>query len=397
MKKLALVVSLILGGAGLLAAADPYPEVLQILPVTARAGQKIPNFKVVGRYFQNFTTMEFRKQSGVDKNITVTKVVKKDPSYVVVEINIPAQVTGKRVVVVKTAVGASSIVFNTENTFEIQAALAKGPDLRIAQITWGTFDGLTRVHVFNSGGTGVKNFKVDLYLDSVKKQTYTFASMLPAGSTMPFEATGLTIPKTKGTYLAKAIADPANKVVEISETNNTREAPFVQAADEFTIPANQFATPTSVKDKTAPNFTLKDYRTKPWSLYDYRGKPILLVLGSMWSRYTQVETAALRDIYKEYQPKGLVVVEVLYDDLDQNTSVDPTSDLLKTWVDGNQLTFTVLGDVVNSDPTHSAYTLYHSFYQPMNYIIKKDGTVYRLIEGFYEGDIRTACAAVTAE
>ncbi len=70
-------------------------------------------------------------------------------------------------------------------------------------------------------------------------------------------------------------------------------------------------------------------------------------------------------------------------------------ELLKAWVDINKLTFPVLGDIYYTDSVHSAYELYHSTYQPMNYTIKRDGTVYSLIEGFYETALRTAVKAIT--
>ena len=384
-----------LAASGCLLAADQYPDVVQVQPGTAMAGQVIPNFKVVGTHFENFKALEFRKSSGPDTLIKVRKIVKKDPTYVVAEVEIPQNVTGKRVVVVKTSVGASLITANADNGFQIAPYQPKGPDLKISQIRWGTFDGTLRVYVQNAGGVAVKNFKVDLYLDGAVKQRYTFTPTLPAGSIVPFETTSLQIPKTAGTYVVRAVVDPVSKITETNEANNSRETRFVQPADEFVIPSDSYATPSLVRGKTAPNFTLKDYRSKPLTLYDYRGKPILLVLGTMWSVYMQVETAALKDIYKEYASKGLVIVEVLYEDTNRENPKDPSPDLLKAWTEINQLPFPALTDTLYSDSSHSAYMLYRSYYQPMNYAIKKDGTVHTLIEGFYETSIRAAVKDIT--
>ncbi|MEW6364378.1 MAG: redoxin domain-containing protein [Acidobacteriota bacterium] len=381
--------------SGCLLAADPYPDVIQVQPTTAMAGQVIPNFKVVGTHFDNFKGLEFRKSSGPDTLIKVTKIIKKDPAYVIAQVQIPQNATGKRVVVVKTSVGASVITANADNGFQITPYKAKGPDLKISQIRWGTFDGTLRVYVQNAGGTPVKNFKVDLYLGGAIKQRYTFAPTLPAGSTVPFETTSLQIPKTAGTYIVKAVVDPVGQITETNETNNSRETTFVQPADELVIPSGTFATPSLVRNKTAPNFTHKDYRTKPLTLYDYRGKPILLVLGTMWSLYTQVETAALKSIYSEYSSKGLVIIEVLYEDTSSASPKDPTPELLKVWTEANELPFPALSDTLYSDSSHSAYMLYASQYQPMNYFIRKDGTIYNLIEGFYETAIRNAVKEIT--
>lgn len=398
MKRRLVFVSILLAAASVALATDQFPDVIQVLPVAARAGQKIPNFKIVGTHFENFKSVEFRKSSGVDKLIHMTKVIKRDPTYVVVEVDIAEQLKGKRVVVVKTSVGASLITASADNTFEIMPALAKAPDLKVSQIGWGTGkDNFVRAYVQNAGGEPAKNFKVDMYLNGVKTEVYTHASTLPAGATMSFETLTLKLPKTKGTNVVKAVADSTNKIEEISETNNTREVTFDEPADEFVIPTSGYASNTLVRDKMAPNFTLKDWRSKPFTFYDNRGKPVLIVIGAMWSSYTQAETAALKKIYTDYQPKGLVVVQVLYDDLDSATSADPAPELLKAWVDGNQLLFPVLGDVYYSNRGYSVYTLYHSFYQPMNYIIAKNGSVYQLIEGFYEGAIRGALDVVTAQ
>ncbi len=396
MKRFLFALLFSVAASGLLAAADPYPDLVQILPMTARAGQTIPNFKVIGTHFDNFQKIEFRKGTGVDKLIKMTKIIKKDPSYVIVEMEIPAGITGKRAVVVLTNAGTSVITFTPENTFEVLPYSKKKPDLKISKIAWGTTSdsngNLARVSVQNAGGTPVRNFKVDLYLDGTKKLRYTYAPILPAGSTMVIEPPGFRIPNLKGGYTVRATVDPENKIEEESEKNNSLAVPFAQAADEFVIPAGGYATYALTKLKTAPNFTLKDYRTKPYTLYDYRGKPIFVVLGSMWSAYNQAETAALNKILTDYQSKGLTIIQVLYDDLnsDDNILKAPTPDLLKLWVDANSLKFPVLADIADTDLAHSAFARYQSQYQPMNYIINSDGTVQALLEGFYEADVRTA-------
>ncbi len=380
----------------ILMAADSYPDLLQILPVTARAGQTIPNFKVIGTHFENFQKIECRKGTGVDKLIKMTKIVKKDPNYVVVQVEIPSGVTGKRAVVVLTSAGTTVITFTPENTFEILPHSEKKPDLKIRQITWGTTSdssgNLARVSVQNAGGTPVRNFKIDIYLDGKKKLRYTYAPILPAGSTMVIEPPGFRIPNTKGWYTVKAIADPENKIEEESEENNSLAVPFDQPADEFIIPSGEHATYALTKLKTAPNFILKDYRSRPYTFYDYRGKPALLVLGAMWSTYMQVETAALNQLLTDYQSKGLQIFQVLYDDLDSSdtTLKSPTPELLKVWVDSNNLAFPVLADTADTDFAHSAYSRYQSEYQPMNYIINSDGTVQALLQGFNSTDLNTA-------
>lgn len=399
MRKALIVIGLGLVFAGAAFADAVYPDVVQVVPLKARAGQTIPNFRIVGTHFENFKSLEFRKSSGKDPLIKVKRIVKKDASSVTAEVELPAGLTGKRVVVVKTAVGASMITATLDNQFEILPAKTSAADLKVSKITWGMFDQGVRIYVENIGGTPVKDFRVGLYIDGAQKPVYSWLSTIPAGSTIPFEPTGLQLPRTKGTYVVKAVADSTGKIPETNESNNTREASFTLPADEITIQPGTYATATTVRDKMAPNFTLKDWRTKPWTLYDNLGKPMLIVIGAMWSKFTQAETAALNKIYSDFAAKGVVVVQVLYDDLDADssdkTNVDPTPTLIKVWVDANQLTIPVLADTLNSDRSHSAYELYHSYYIPMNYVVKKDGTVYKLIEGFYEQLIREALTAVT--
>ena len=112
----------------------------------------------------------------------------------------------------------------------------------------------------------------------------------------------------------------------------------------------------------------------------------------MWSTYMQVETAALNQLLTDYQSKGLQIFQVLYDDLDSSdtTLKSPTPELLKVWVDSNNLAFPVLADTADTDFAHSAYSRYQSEYQPMNYIINSDGTVQALLQGFNSTDLNTA-------
>jgi len=402
MRKLCCIV-LVLTGAVWAGAADYYPDVVGVLPATARAGQTIASLKIIGSYFKDFQAIEFRKTSGVDKDIKVTKVVKKDSSYVIVEVQIPAGLKGKRTVVVKTKVGASAIKATTDNVFEILPASTKKPDLKIKKITWGTLSvaegNPVRVYVENAGGTAAKGFAVDLYLNGAKKLRYTWPGVLPAGSVLPFESFKFLLPLTAGGYNVKAVADPLGKVDEDSESNNTLIVPFTQIADQFVIESGGYATYGNTKGKVTPNFTLKDYRGKPLSLYDYRGRPILLVLGAMWSLYMQAETASLNLIQQDYAAKNLIVIQVLYDDLDGSTTVltDPSPELVRAWAEGNKLIFPVLGDVAGSEPGRSAYYRLAANGQPMNYIMRADGSVQALLLGFYEQNIRTALDNATKD
>ena len=60
----------------------------------------------------------------------------------------------------------------------------------------------------------------------------------------------------------------------------------------------------------APDFSLKDLQGRVFRLSENRGKPVLLVFGATWCPYCVQEIPRLKNIFANYSPKGVALVNI---------------------------------------------------------------------------------------
>ena len=125
------------------------------------------------------------------------------------------------------------------------------------------------------------------------------------------------------------------------------------------------------KGKTANlNFTLKDMNGKEVTLSAYKGKVILLDFWATWCGPCKIEIPGFVEIYKKYEPLGLVVLGV---------SIDDPVDKLKPFALQFKMNYPVLVGLGHDD-LQDAFGPLLGF--PTSFLIRRDGTICRQHTGF---------------
>jgi peroxiredoxin len=123
----------------------------------------------------------------------------------------------------------------------------------------------------------------------------------------------------------------------------------------------------------APDFALADLDGKRRSLSDYRGKVVMLNFWASWCGHCRSEIPALVAVYGDYKDQGLEIVAV-------SVGEDPTE--LKTFVQENGMTFTVLADSLTA--TMAPYQLRSV---PTSYFLDAQGVIREVYNGAIPEDV----------
>jgi thiol-disulfide isomerase/thioredoxin len=78
------------------------------------------------------------------------------------------------------------------------------------------------------------------------------------------------------------------------------------------------AAPSPLQGKPAPNFTLEDTSGKKVSLASYKGRAVVVNFWATWCAPCKVETPWLIALHEQYAPKGLEILGVSADLLDDD-------------------------------------------------------------------------------
>ncbi len=120
-------------------------------------------------------------------------------------------------------------------------------------------------------------------------------------------------------------------------------------------------TRTEKSDASAADFKLQDLSGKVVRLSDFHGKPVLLDFWATWCPPCRESIPGIEKLYKNYGPKGLVVLGISLD--------DGGWDSVKSFVAQHGITYPVLKG------TESVESEYHVRSIPMMVVIDKNGKV----------------------
>jgi peroxiredoxin len=131
----------------------------------------------------------------------------------------------------------------------------------------------------------------------------------------------------------------------------------------------------SAAPKMAPDFSLRDLQNQSQTLSQHRGKVVLVNFWATWCQPCMVEMPHLEAMWKEFGPKGLVVLGISADAARDAGKVKP---LITT----KGVTYPVL-----LDPQTTVVSMYNpSKTMPFNVLVGRDGSIASVHSGYNPGD-----------
>ena len=115
--------------------------------------------------------------------------------------------------------------------------------------------------------------------------------------------------------------------------------------------------------------TTLDGAKRQKTLADYKGKVVLLNVWATWCEPCRVEMPSIEKLYREFGPRGLVVVGVSVDD-------PGSEDRIRDFVKEYGLTFEIL-----HDPAQQTKTNYQVTGFPETFVIGREGTIRKKVIG----------------
>ena len=130
-----------------------------------------------------------------------------------------------------------------------------------------------------------------------------------------------------------------------------------------------------VVGELAPDFLARSLDGSPWSLSQYRGKLILLNFWATWCEPCRKELPDLEQLHQMYSHQGLAVIGVSGENPDD----------VRKFLSTEGITFPALHDQENR-----LHDRYHVNSIPTTYVIGRDGTLLKRIEGYASTQALTA-------
>jgi len=119
--------------------------------------------------------------------------------------------------------------------------------------------------------------------------------------------------------------------------------------------------PESQKDKPAPDFTLKDIKSREFSLKKAAGQLVLLRFWSTQCKSCREEMPKLEKTYQDLLPSGMTLIAI---------NIGDSPEKIKTFIEGLGLTFPIL-----LDESKNIAKEYEVFGVPTSFIIDKKGYI----------------------
>ena len=129
-------------------------------------------------------------------------------------------------------------------------------------------------------------------------------------------------------------------------------------------------TPSPLRGKTAPAFTLADLNGKNVSLSDFKGKPLVVNFWGTYCAPCKIEMPWLEELSKKYAADGFEVLGVTYD-----------SEVGKETISKDVKKLGVTYPVLLSDPKAEKDYLSDSEVLPMSFYVDKTGKVIEVTAG----------------
>jgi peroxiredoxin len=145
-------------------------------------------------------------------------------------------------------------------------------------------------------------------------------------------------------------------------------ATAVTIPGKSTVPAPKIGAP-------AQDFSVTTIDGEKVSLSQFRGKPVWIVFGASWCAGCQAEVPDIEAAYKEYGPKGLVILGV---------NITEGSDAVRDYAKRVGITFPMA-----ADPESAVADAYRVSAIPAHFFVDKDGVLREIRQGSVSADTIT--------
>jgi peroxiredoxin len=145
-------------------------------------------------------------------------------------------------------------------------------------------------------------------------------------------------------------------------------ATAVTIPGKSTVPAPKIGAP-------AQDFSITTIDGEKVSLSQFRGKPVWIVFGASWCAGCQAEVPDIEAAYKEYGPKGLVILGV---------NITEGSDAVRDYAKRVGITFPMA-----ADPESAVADAYRVSAIPAHFFVDKDGVLREIRQGSVSADTIT--------
>lgn len=145
-------------------------------------------------------------------------------------------------------------------------------------------------------------------------------------------------------------------------------ATAVTIPGKSTVPAPKIGTP-------AQDFSVTTIDGQKVSLSQYRGQPVWIVFGASWCAGCQAEVPDIEAAYKEYGPKGLVILGV---------NITEDSDTVRDYAKRVGITH-----LIAADPESAVADAYRVSAIPAHFFVDKDGVLREIRQGSVSADTIT--------
>lgn len=149
---------------------------------------------------------------------------------------------------------------------------------------------------------------------------------------------------------------------------------LANGATAVTIPGKSTVPPPRV-GSPAQDFTVTTIDGKQVSLSEFKGQPVWIVFGASWCAGCQAEVPDIEAAYKEYGPKGLVILGV---------NITEDSDTVRDYAKRVGITH-----LIAADPESAVADAYRVSAIPAHFFVDKAGVLREIRQGSVSADTIT--------
>jgi peroxiredoxin len=146
---------------------------------------------------------------------------------------------------------------------------------------------------------------------------------------------------------------------------------LANGATAVTIPGKSTVPPPKV-GSPAQDFTVTTIDGKQVSLSQFRGQPVWIVFGASWCSGCQAEVPDIEAAYKEYGPKGLVILGI---------NITEDSNTVRDYAKRVGIT-----NLMAADPESAVADAYRVSAIPAHFYVDKDGVLREIRQGAVSAD-----------